>query len=137
MAQRLQTDASMTLHAFVPSSTGKLWGLVFDDDRDLANVFFHDDYGLGGLKADLGTDVPDVNVPSDVSEHMAYHGLLADALFSAGAPEELVSMVRSADPRHGHMQFPTGRDGRESAGGIMMMKKWIDKNTARSFFRVI
>ena len=127
----------MALHALTIGSPGKLWGLVYDDGRSLLNVFFKDEFGLGGLSNDLGTDVPDVNEPADAKEHIQYHGRLADELDSGGADAELVKMVRDADGRHGHMKLPTGSNDRESAVGILFMKKWIDKSAMRSLARLI
>ncbi|MCH9682453.1 MAG: hypothetical protein K0V04_13535 [Deltaproteobacteria bacterium] len=112
--------------------------MVYDDDKSLINVFFADEYGLGGLKSDLDpVGVPDVNEPSDAKDHMMYHGQLADALEAATAPEELVNMVRNADEKHGHMKLPMGTTARENAGGALFSKKWIDKNTARSLLPLL
>lgn len=118
----------MTLHAYVPG-TGKLQGLVYDDERLLINVFFYDTTGLGLLQSDLtGVDTHDVNEPDDAKEHMEYHGQLADALDGL-AEEGLVKLVRDADERHGHLKLSTGAEDRESTVGLLFRKKWIDKAT--------
>ncbi len=119
----------MALYAFVPRATAKLWGLVYDDSLGLLNVFFRNEYDLSALKSDLGTGVPDVNVPADPGEHMRYHGELADKLQETGSPTELVDMVRNADPRHGHMQVPAGEAERENMVGVLVMRKWVDRTT--------